>query len=827
MRLASLDAIRYGALEGECLSGLSEGLNVVLGPNESGKTTMTALARHVLYGYPDGRAKERGYAVPAGGRAARLIFADESGQWSIERVEGKNRGPVSVTTLEGPERPELLGELTAGVTEQTYRIVFGFGLDELAEIEKGDDKDIVSRLYAAGMGLGINPMDVRKHLVAQAADLFSKGAQKPQVNAYAARLREIKQQLAVLEAMATQYTGDQQQLVDLAARLEPLRSDRDALDTRIALLEQDTTRLDTAVSDGEQLARELIDVDERIVGAAPRIAAVLADESGFRAHAEAAVVAEAGADDLNRRAAQIDVPAQAVDSPENRAAVEGWRDRLAALHAKAQATEEAARQAEARAEASAEVAASVRPSAIESNSRVLPVVLAVALCAIGAAVAGLGALQQQGASFVLGAVVLIGGVAAFVLALKGRNTTDAAAPPLDAEAARVLSEAKAARLLATTESASADAGVAEWREWLVTRGLDSQGDDPQAVRALLDAAAQRQRLVADAGREAAAARRERESAEAWVVQLVDVVRIYDSAAAQIPPLSEAGALAARAKHDLEWAKRAELERSQLQQELAAAQADGRRLADRLAASRAVGSEIAERRQLSADDLLPELTIQLERAREERTESREAFDMLSKEHSALASRLDTEGREDSMARARQAFESVQVQAAQAADSYLVSTLAVRLIDRARERFERERQPEVVRTAARVFSAMTEGRYTDVRVPLDGSGISVIAANSTLKTTAELSRGTAEQLYLALRIGLIGSLGQVGRWLPVLLDDVVVNFDPKRREGAITALAELAAMRQVVFFTCHPDVATALTERVAGATLVKLDRCELRA
>jgi uncharacterized protein YhaN len=180
----------------------------------------------------------------------------------------------------------------------------------------------------------------------------------------------------------------------------------------------------------------------------------------------------------------------------------------------------------------------------------------------------------------------------------------------------------------------------------------------------------------------------------------------------------------------------------------------------------------------------------------------------------------------MARARQELESVRVEAAQAADRYLAATLAVRLIDRARERFERERQPEVVRTAGRVFSVMTGGRYTDVRVPLDGSGISVVTAAGDVRSTDRLSRGTAEQLYLALRVGLIKSLGTTGAALPVLMDDVVVNFDPERRAGAVAAVAELAAMRQVLFFTCHPETASALAGAVPGAKLLSLDRCELR-
>ena len=79
------------------------------------------------------------------------------------------------------------------------------------------------------------------------------------------------------------------------------------------------------------------------------------------------------------------------------------------------------------------------------------------------------------------------------------------------------------------------------------------------------------------------------------------------------------------------------------------------------------------------------------------------------------------------RSRARHSGLRVKAASAADDYLVATLAVRLLDSARERFERERQPDVVRTAGRVFSAMTDGRYVDVRVPLDGSGVSVVTAD----------------------------------------------------------------------------------------------------
>jgi uncharacterized protein YhaN len=157
--------------------------------------------------------------------------------------------------------------------------------------------------------------------------------------------------------------------------------------------------------------------------------------------------------------------------------------------------------------------------------------------------------------------------------------------------------------------------------------------------------------------------------------------------------------------------------------------------------------------------------------------------------------------------------------------VVAALGVRLMNLARERFERERQPEVVRVAGRVFSDMTLGRYTGVRIPLDAE-ISVITSDGDLRPAAELSRGTAEQLYLALRVGLISSLGELGQHLPVMMDDIAVNYDPERLVAASAAIAELVRVRQVVMFTCHAATAEVMTAAVPGSTLVALDRCELR-
>lgn len=209
----------------------------------------------------------------------------------------------------------------------------------------------------------------------------------------------------------------------------------------------------------------------------------------------------------------------------------------------------------------------------------------------------------------------------------------------------------------------------------------------------------------------------------------------------------------------------------------------------------------------------------------RDDAVEAYEELAREHNELVGKLGDQGREDALARHRQRLEGLTATAHAAGERHVVEAMAVHLVKAAQERFERDRQPDVVRTAGRVFSAMTGGRFVSVRVPLGGESITVVTASGEVLPTSRLSRGTAEQLYLALRVGLIESFGAQGPHLPVLMDDIVVNYDAERVRGAAAAVAELAATRQVVFFTCHEVTASVLEAAVPGTTSIRLERCSL--
>jgi len=158
-------------------------------------------------------------------------------------------------------------------------------------------------------------------------------------------------------------------------------------------------------------------------------------------------------------------------------------------------------------------------------------------------------------------------------------------------------------------------------------------------------------------------------------------------------------------------------------------------------------------------------------------------------------------------------------------WAVLSLAGHLLEETLARYERERQPTVIRRAAELFRDVTAGRYEQViaRQDPDGRrrGIEVLSAAGQRIDAADLSRGTAEQLYLCLRLALADTFAHDAAALPLVLDDVLVNFDPARARAMAGAIAATAATHQVLAFTCHPHLAELLGEAARGARLVALD------
>jgi uncharacterized protein YhaN len=68
-------------------------------------------------------------------------------------------------------------------------------------------------------------------------------------------------------------------------------------------------------------------------------------------------------------------------------------------------------------------------------------------------------------------------------------------------------------------------------------------------------------------------------------------------------------------------------------------------------------------------------------------------------------------------------------------------------------------------------------------------------------AGMSEGTADQLYLALRLASLETYLEKKEPLPFIVDDILVNFDDERALATLQEFARLSARTQVIFFTHH--------------------------
>jgi len=153
-------------------------------------------------------------------------------------------------------------------------------------------------------------------------------------------------------------------------------------------------------------------------------------------------------------------------------------------------------------------------------------------------------------------------------------------------------------------------------------------------------------------------------------------------------------------------------------------------------------------------------------------------------------------------------------------YLVYAMAGGLLTRTRELYERERQPKVLQQASHYMETITGGRYVRVLTPFGEQRLIVERSDGLHVDTASLSRGTAEQLYLAMRCALVTSYSEGRDALPIVLDDIFVNFDEDRAARCLQVIQELAGRHQVLMFTCHDYMRRLVSEQLPDTQIIEL-------
>ena len=129
------------------------------------------------------------------------------------------------------------------------------------------------------------------------------------------------------------------------------------------------------------------------------------------------------------------------------------------------------------------------------------------------------------------------------------------------------------------------------------------------------------------------------------------------------------------------------------------------------------------------------------------------------------------------------------------------LAIQWVNKALAGASADRYPAIIRQAEQYFALLTDHRYS--QIDLTAGGIKVVRKDQEVFLVEELSQGTAEQLYIALRLGFVTVMSDQANF-PIIIDDGFVNFDNVRRQRMLALLEKIAEKNQVIYFTADDRI-----------------------
>ncbi|MGV9380025.1 AAA family ATPase [Nonomuraea sp. NPDC003707] len=161
--------------------------------------------------------------------------------------------------------------------------------------------------------------------------------------------------------------------------------------------------------------------------------------------------------------------------------------------------------------------------------------------------------------------------------------------------------------------------------------------------------------------------------------------------------------------------------------------------------------------------------------------------------------------DGSATATQAATSVETTAAallEESEEYLRLQIARNIVLSCMEEYRQAQQDPVLARASLLFGHLTLGGYSGLELDQDGDSPVVLARRGAeLLSADQLSEGTRDQLYLALRLASLERYAEEDRPLPFIVDDIFMTFDDQRTIAALGVLHDMADRFQTIVFTHH--------------------------
>ncbi|MGE0370236.1 MAG: ATP-binding protein, partial [Candidatus Dadabacteria bacterium] len=210
---------------------------------------------------------------------------------------------------------------------------------------------------------------------------------------------------------------------------------------------------------------------------------------------------------------------------------------------------------------------------------------------------------------------------------------------------------------------------------------------------------------------------------------------------------------------------------------------------------------------------------IEGYQEQRNELDEKIKEAAGELSRRKDEFESVGGDDRAAEAAARKESAIAEMAHITERYVRIRSAATMLEWAIERYRKENQDPMISRASGHFASLTNGSFSGLDTEIDEHDrVQIIGLRPGGERVGipGMSDGTADQLYLALRIAAIEDYLERSNALPFVADDLFINFDDMRSAAGLKLLGELSRKTQVLFFTHHAHLVE-LAQETLGKSL----------
>ena len=810
MRLKQINIINFGQFSNKSFDLPSKQINVFFGANEAGKSTTVAFIKQIMFGFHLRSNSSPffedytplAHVSPMGGS---LIFEADDSEYELERLYAKGdktkRGILTVKK-DGQVVPEnLFFDQIQNIDGSFYADSFIFNQEMLGQVSSLSQEDLLERIYYLGAADSGKLLEMRDGFEKEAGKLFKKTGKKPEVNRLLKQMEDDRDNLAQTQA----EFGDYEELDrDLTAKSDELKSKRQALEKlqkraqELRNLQKELGNYQTLLdlqkqvkdtqfdSENYQKAQDIMAQGRNLQKTIKSLKEQLADlDDNNQADLSASKKLVQQKPQLLQWQAEYKSCLQKADelkqekeqilalSPDTKQVLDLTPEQIKQLQANYLALPKQENRVEA---------------AANSNDKLWYVIGAVL------AVLGLILLVMMGT---VGVIALITGLIFLGAGYVKGNKQNAA----------ILEKQKL---------------VAQKR-----KGFGQQyGLNPDNLDI--------NNLVANANQYHLKENAEKANNEQLsqinqeVAQLATSVQntlkkpIEDDFSSVLSGIDE---LEEKIDHSQEIGQRRmtissalkqdqqDLKELCLQLQTLFAQANVKNMADYDAVYKDSLEQAKIRTQVEAlkkslnDDLTQltktnpaELKQQLHELNDQIAAANNEISDLQQQNAQVQVKLNNMADSTAVFEAKQDLANTETNFESSSKEYLANLLAAKWIGRSLDLASNERFPKMLKAAKEYLALLTGGRYVDLDL---GKKLTVIRKDGKKRDVKYLSRGTAEQLYFALKLAFVEQIKDEIN-LPILIDDSFVNFDDNRIKYIEQLLKKISENNQVLIFTAQENL-----------------------